>query len=171
MSANIYEDTCTQKIAVSDQNQSNLETSNVSDSFIVDIENLSPRTIKDNNSANSRISVKLQRNLSRKPSQRERNKIGLPSNGDTSDISTATKIAGTCDTDKLISSPVASSGTKDSITITTERCNSRKYSKQRTSFLDPKRVLLFFATLSSMGTMVLIYMTLSLAKFSGDTAD
>ncbi|KAL5730929.1 hypothetical protein ACHQM5_003708 [Ranunculus cassubicifolius] len=160
----------TQKIAISDQSQSLGETSKATDSFIVDIENLSPQTNKNNNPANSRISVKLQRNLSRKASQRERNKTSLPSNnGDTNEFSRATPKGGYCETGKLITTPMASLGTKDSITITTERINSRKYSKLRTSFIDPKRVLLFFATLSSMGTMVLIYLTLSIAKFSGET--
>ncbi|MED6192925.1 hypothetical protein PIB30_118084 [Stylosanthes scabra] len=34
--------------------------------------------------------------------------------------------------------------------------------------LDPKRVLLFFATLSSMGTMLLIYLTLTISKQNSD---
>ncbi|KAL5730928.1 hypothetical protein ACHQM5_003707 [Ranunculus cassubicifolius] len=164
MNENKYNDTSNQKIIISNQSQSSLETSKVSDSFIVDIENLSPRTIKEENSANSKISVKLQRNLSRKASQRERNRM---SSGDTDEFSTATTITGNCETDKSIASPMASSGTKDSTRITTMRCNSMKYSKERTSFIDPKRVVLFSATLSSMGTMVLIYLTLSISKISG----
>ncbi|KAF6153205.1 hypothetical protein GIB67_016684 [Kingdonia uniflora] len=54
------------------------------------------------------------------------------------------------------------------ITITTEnRC--RRHSKLRPSAwnIDPRRVVLFFATLSSMGTILLIYFTLSISKLSG----
>nr|DAD20580.1 TPA_asm: hypothetical protein HUJ06_022043 [Nelumbo nucifera] len=45
------------------------------------------------------------------------------------------------------------------------RCNSRRYSGRRSSwFLDPRRVVVFFATLSSMGTILLIYFTLSISN-------
>ncbi|KAJ0018002.1 hypothetical protein Pint_10880 [Pistacia integerrima] len=49
------------------------------------------------------------------------------------------------------------------------RCTVRRNSFKRSSslwVLDPKRVLLFFATLSSMGTMLLIYFTLSMSKYN-----
>ncbi|XP_057796916.1 uncharacterized protein LOC131012951 [Salvia miltiorrhiza] len=35
-------------------------------------------------------------------------------------------------------------------------------------FLDPRRVVVFFATLSSMGTVLLIYFTLSMGKLNGN---
>ncbi|KAL3519530.1 hypothetical protein ACH5RR_017679 [Cinchona calisaya] len=49
---------------------------------------------------------------------------------------------------------------------------SRRFSFRRSSYpnwiIDPRRILLFFATLSSMGTILLIFFTLSMNKFSGD---
>ncbi|CAI9087748.1 OLC1v1021904C1 [Oldenlandia corymbosa var. corymbosa] len=46
---------------------------------------------------------------------------------------------------------------------------SRKFSFRRSSsaFFDPRKILLFFATLSSMGTILLIYFTLSMNKLNG----
>ncbi|PIA31909.1 hypothetical protein AQUCO_04700047v1 [Aquilegia coerulea] len=166
-----------QKIAISDQDDNSLGTTEMSDSFIVDIENLSIGSVKDI-SANSRIS--LQRNLSRKGSQRgERNKTTLASSGVTDGTSNACLTAGGCDSDTSILSPKVSLEPKEqinkqpqqTITITAEnRCSSgRRYFKQRTSScIDPRRVLFFFATLSSMGTIILLYFTLSIGKFSGD---
>ncbi|KAF9588078.1 hypothetical protein IFM89_007319 [Coptis chinensis] len=171
-------------IAVCDQEESSLDTTEMSDSFIVDIENLSQDTVQEI-SSNSRISVKLQRNLSRKGSQRaERNKTTLASSGVTDGSSDGSKTAGTlstggCNPDKSTPAPVMSSGSKElskqpqqAITITAEnRFNCRRSFKQRTSasIIDPRRVLFYFATLSSVGTLLLIYFTLSITKFSGDS--
>ncbi|OVA10919.1 hypothetical protein BVC80_8751g13 [Macleaya cordata] len=50
-----------------------------------------------------------------------------------------------------------------------DQSKCRRYNKQRSPFwMDPRRVFLFFATLSSMGTIILIYFTLSVGKLSGD---
>lgn len=163
---------------VSDQIQSSLGAAEMSDSFVVNIENLAPSTVEDNSSANSRITVKLQRNFSSKGSQRG-DGINTPLSAFsavTDRSSTGTSMFGGCSPKRYV--PVASFGTKESfnrqpqktITITEgNRSSSRKYFKHRTSFIDPRRVLLFFATLSSMGTMLLIYLTLSISKFSGDS--
>ncbi|KAK8946478.1 hypothetical protein KSP39_PZI006975 [Platanthera zijinensis] len=44
----------------------------------------------------------------------------------------------------------------------------RRLSFRRSSpWLDPRRVLVFFASLSSLGTMILLYFTLSMRKYSG----
>ncbi|XP_057961968.1 uncharacterized protein LOC131153577 isoform X2 [Malania oleifera] len=48
-----------------------------------------------------------------------------------------------------------------------KRCPSRR-SPSSSCFLDPRRVLFFFATLSSMGTILLIYLTLSVGKMGAD---
>ncbi|TKY71213.1 hypothetical protein E2542_SST07508 [Spatholobus suberectus] len=55
-------------------------------------------------------------------------------------------------------------------TPTESKCITRRNSFRRpfSWALDPKRVLLFFATLSSMGTMLLIYFTLTISKQNGD---
>ncbi|KAF5182319.1 hypothetical protein FRX31_028099 [Thalictrum thalictroides] len=168
-----------QKIAISDQDDNSLGTTDMSDSFIVDIENLSIGSVNKDISANSRIS--LQRNLSRKGSQRvERNKTTLASSGVTDGSSNACLTSGECDSDASILSPKVSLESKEkinkqpqqTITITAEnRCNSgRRYFKQRTSScIDPRRVLIFFATLSSMGTIILLYFTLSLSHGDNST--
>ncbi|KAI3829365.1 hypothetical protein L1987_03487 [Smallanthus sonchifolius] len=44
----------------------------------------------------------------------------------------------------------------------------RSTSFKQTSIINPTRIVFFFATLSSMGTILLIYFTLSMAKYSGD---
>ncbi|XP_076893734.1 uncharacterized protein LOC143545804 [Bidens hawaiensis] len=44
----------------------------------------------------------------------------------------------------------------------------RSSSFKQTSIINPRRILFFFATLSSMGTILLIYFTLSLAKRNND---
>ncbi|MBA0723486.1 hypothetical protein Golax_004063 [Gossypium laxum] len=62
--------------------------------------------------------------------------------------------------------------TTGNITAATES----RFSLRRNSFrrypppwlLDPRRILMLFATLSSMGTILLIYFTLSIRKMNGD---
>ncbi|RVX08019.1 hypothetical protein CK203_014894 [Vitis vinifera] len=59
-------------------------------------------------------------------------------------------------------------------TITESRCISRRYSFRRASpswLIDPRRILFFFATLSSMGTILLIYFTLSIKRLGGDDTE
>ncbi|KAF0905267.1 hypothetical protein E2562_003868 [Oryza meyeriana var. granulata] len=40
--------------------------------------------------------------------------------------------------------------------------------RQPAPWLDPRRVVFFFATLSSVGTLILLYFTLSMSKMGGD---
>ncbi|KAB1201316.1 hypothetical protein CJ030_MR0G004291 [Morella rubra] len=52
-------------------------------------------------------------------------------------------------------------------TPTESRSISRRNSFRRSPWaLDPKKILFFFATLSSMGTIFLIYLTLSIRKLN-----
>ncbi|XP_019423206.1 PREDICTED: uncharacterized protein LOC109332647 isoform X2 [Lupinus angustifolius] len=65
------------------------------------------------------------------------------------------------------------SGTTTTNTTTNgaeNKCIIRRNSFRRVSSwgMDPKRVLLFFATLSSMGTMLLIYFTLTISNQNAD---
>ncbi|KAJ0983328.1 hypothetical protein J5N97_011583 [Dioscorea zingiberensis] len=54
-------------------------------------------------------------------------------------------------------------------TSQTGKC--RKVAGRRASLgVDPRRVLLFFATLSSMGTLILLYFTISMGKMAGHAA-
>lgn len=168
------------KFAVSDQHEGSLGATEKSHSFIVDIENMSSPSIKET-SANSRISVKLQGNLSRKGSRREdKNKSILSASSGVTDRSYSRGITvrvDDCNPSKSPLVPVESLTMKDLFdkqpqTITTmaeNRCQSKIYTKQRSFGIGPKQVLLFFATLSSMGTLILIYFTLSINKFNGDS--
>ncbi|XP_071721311.1 uncharacterized protein [Rutidosis leptorrhynchoides] len=44
----------------------------------------------------------------------------------------------------------------------------RSSSFKQSSIINPRRIMCFFATLSSMGTILLIYFTLTMAKHNGD---
>ncbi|KAK4258939.1 hypothetical protein QN277_005332 [Acacia crassicarpa] len=183
-----------QKISVSDHIDAFQYTPEKSDSFVIDMDAFSS-TINKDNSPNSRIT--LQRNLSRKGSQRGGDKKingssvlhdrdCVPTTG-----SPKATMVGSCTPEKPGAVAVGSTDhSTDSqvhhhITITTSNISStttaatattaieskgvsRRNSFKRSSFrvLDPKRILLFFATLSSMGTLLLIYFTLTISKQS-----
>ncbi|KAG0501488.1 hypothetical protein HPP92_001560 [Vanilla planifolia] len=55
-------------------------------------------------------------------------------------------------------------------TIGGNRCRRAPH-RRSSRWLNPRRVLIFFATLSSMGTLVLLYFTLSMAKVTGGDAN
>ncbi|EYU27833.1 hypothetical protein ABFS82_13G120700 [Erythranthe guttata] len=164
-------------------------SSTKSDSFVVDMERFSHILEKDIN-AHSRIT--LQRNLSRKGTARTgENKVDR----DTALLAISPKAAalhgGGGSTPEKAEGVVAVGPTDQSITpqvhhqitITNGSLNGvpaavesklggRRFSFRRSSpptwTLNPKRIFLFFATLSCMGTMVLIYFTLSMGNFKGD---
>nr|ACU16257.1 unknown [Glycine max] len=178
----------TQRILVSDHINAYQYSAEEADSFVIDMDSFSSGINKDSNNANSRIT--LQRSLSRKGSQRggDRKVNGNVTlhDRDTAPTTCSPKaaLAGSCTAEK--SAVVAVGSTHHStntqvrhqITITASsmcttttpttesKCITRRNSFKRSSswLLDPKRVLLFFATLSSMGTMLLIYFTLTLSK-------
>ncbi|KAG4196045.1 hypothetical protein ERO13_A06G145600v2 [Gossypium hirsutum] len=133
---------------------------------------------------NSRIT----RSLSRKGSQRGDKKTIIPNHTNSNDmdslVSTSstrgssmpekprTVVAGSTD-------PATNQQVHHQITITTGNiaaATESRFSLRRNSFrrypppwlLDPKRILMLFATLSSMGTILLIYFTLSISKMNGD---
>ncbi|RDX66958.1 hypothetical protein CR513_54220, partial [Mucuna pruriens] len=147
-----------------------------------------------NANANSRITPqkKLQRSLSRKGSQRLGDRK-VNSNATLYDKDTVPAIcspkatvAGPCTLEKpagMVVGPtdhsinphihhqITMTANNMSGTPTESKCMTRRNSFRRPSSswaLDPKRVLLFFATLSSMGTMLLIYFTLAINKQSAD---
>ncbi|CAL2251383.1 unnamed protein product [Prunus armeniaca] len=170
----------TQKISVSDHINGFHYTADKSDSFVIDMESFSHATDKDI-TPNSRVS----RNLSRKWSQRDvEKKINYNAISTDRDV-----LAGGA------SSPLGSSTPKSPLamgtidhssnpqvhhqitvtaanigTTTDGRCVVRRNSFRRSSSwaIDPKRVLFFFATMSSIGTILLIYFTLSIAKYNAD---
>ncbi|XP_054779074.1 uncharacterized protein LOC129286982 isoform X2 [Prosopis cineraria] len=182
----------TQKISVSDHTDAFQYAPEKSDSFVIDMDAF-PSTINKDNSSNSRIT--LQRNLSRKGSQRGGDKKingsatlhdrdSFPTTG-----SPKATLVGSCTPEKpgaVALGPTdhfTNSQVHHQITITASNIStaaaaaaieskgiSRRNSFKRPSLrvLDPRRVLLFFATLSSMGTMLLIYFTLTISKQSDE---
>ncbi|XP_074334952.1 uncharacterized protein LOC141672283 isoform X2 [Apium graveolens] len=155
-------------------------TSKKSESFVVAMERFSHLSSK-NVSPNSRIT--LQCKLSRKGSGCEKE---IYSNGSgcekkmnsNADIEKAAKIVDSSTPEKPILVTVGATNypfdqqMHQHITITTptttNTTESKLYSK-RNSFkrssswtIAPRRILFFFATLSSMGTILLIYLTLSM---------
>ncbi|KAK9265415.1 hypothetical protein L1049_001664 [Liquidambar formosana] len=159
-----------------------------SDSFVVDIESFSHGTDKDRN-ANSRIT--LQRSLSRKGCQRggeKRTSSSATANERDTVVATSSPRAALVGAGTPEMPMVVALGSTDhpsnpqvhhQITITASnistntesRWGSRKNSFRRSPpswAIDPRKILIFFATLSSMGTILLIYFTLSMSKINTD---
>ncbi|KAF7150806.1 hypothetical protein RHSIM_Rhsim02G0112300 [Rhododendron simsii] len=182
----------TQKISVSDQTNRLQCTNFESDSFIVDVERLSLLADKDATTASSRST----KSLSRKASQHKSAEKMINTNtGNEKDTGVVASISpprvGDSTPEKPMVVTVAttkdqpmSPGVHHQITIVTGNvgtCNAagerrswsdgKRFNFSRRSSpswaVDPKRILLFFATLSSMGTILLIYFTLSMGRQSG----
>ncbi|XP_055806266.1 uncharacterized protein LOC129874908 isoform X2 [Solanum dulcamara] len=178
------------EICVSDHINGLQYTSTTSDSFVVNMERFSHIIDKDKN-VNSRIT----RNLSRKGSFRSgerKTKSNAVNEKDTNFTASSPRdsslLGGGSTPEKHMSSTTSSDQHtpqthNHQITIltghggatTTEsKIGGRRFSFRRSTnwTIDPRRILLFFATLSSIGTMLLIYFTLSIAKHNGeDIAD
>ncbi|KAF3619176.1 hypothetical protein BC332_04920, partial [Capsicum chinense] len=178
------------EICVSDHINGLQYTSTKSESFVVDMERFSHIIERDIN-ANSRIT--LQRNLSRKGSFRSGEKktnSNAVNEKDTNFTASSPRGNSLLGGGSTPEKPMTLTGTSSDhsapqthnhqITIVTghggatateSKVGGRRFSFRRSSSswtIDPRRILLFFATLSSMGTMLLIYFTLSIAKLNGE---
>ncbi|KAL3522053.1 hypothetical protein ACH5RR_014887 [Cinchona calisaya] len=170
-------------------------TEKAPDSFIVDIErfasHLNTTTTTDKDvKANSRIT--LLRSLSRKGSQQrgaEKKSNGIINNerdngslaisprvsfgGSTSEKPMVVTVgAAEHSHNPQVHNPITimtgSLGPAESTCSTVStRFGFRRSSSPSRTIIDPRRILFFFATLSSMGTILLIYFTLSMNKFNG----
>ncbi|XP_058072678.1 uncharacterized protein LOC131221440 isoform X2 [Magnolia sinica] len=138
------------------------------DGYVVDMESLVHVADKDSNESN------LQRTLSRKGSQRVEWKAAVER--DTSD---AGAFGGVCMAEKSVVVPLLVTPTAEPVTTTPtttaeNRCRrfigSSSGIGMRSSWLDPRKVLFLFATLSSMGTIILIYFTLSISNIDARDA-
>lgn len=183
-----------EKISVSDHINGLKCTSSKSESFVVNMETIS-HLVEKEISGNSRIT--LQRNLSRKGSLRggeKRTNFNAMNEKDTNLMATsprATLLAantpekttavtvGTADhrTPDIRNQITAGAATSsvaaaNGVTTTESKVGGRRFSFRRSSSpswtVDPRRILIFFATLSSIGTILLIYFTLSMAKVNGE---
>ncbi|KAI3698100.1 hypothetical protein L6452_31212 [Arctium lappa] len=153
----------TQKIEVCDQTL-NMKSDNVH--VDMDMEPFSHLTTKDLN-FNSRFN--LQRSLSRKG---EDKKMSNPSVDNERDAISSPKGITEPQVHHQISI-ITSGTTTTTATVIGTPTKSRLVTKRSTSFkqtsvINPRRILFFFATLSSMGTILLIYFTLSMARHNGD---
>jgi len=188
----------TQKTSVPDQ-ANRLQCLNFdSDSYVVDVERLSLITEKDI-TPNSRLPRNSSRKVSSQKKNMET--TINPSTSNEKDIgivaSTSSPRAPSAGDGRPEKPMVVTVGTtKDQpttphvhhqITIMTGNGNvgvrnagerrwsdGKRFSFRRSSpswAVDPRRILLFFATLSSMGTILLICFTLSISKQSGDASD
>ncbi|KAK4360980.1 hypothetical protein RND71_019932 [Anisodus tanguticus] len=181
-----------QEICVSDHINGLKYTSTKSESFVVDMERFSHIIEKDIN-ANSRTT--LQRNLSRKGSFRSgarKTHANADNEKDTNFTASsprASLLGGGSTPEKPTALTITNVGTSsdqhtpqshNQITIvaghggaTESKVGGRRFSFRRSSSssnwtIDPRRIVLFFATLSSIGTMLLIYFTLCIDKLNGD---
>ncbi|XP_004248392.3 uncharacterized protein [Solanum lycopersicum] len=160
----------------------------VSESFVVDMEHISHHLVEKEINANSRIT--LQRNHSRKGSLKKQNFNDI-NEKDTNLMAISPKGASMPEKSIVVTSDhsiphvhnqntsvvAASSGAAATTTTTTaidgKVAVSKRFSFRRSSSsspwtIDPRRILIFFATLSSMGTILLIYFTLSMTKLNGE---
>ncbi|KAE9596464.1 hypothetical protein Lalb_Chr16g0376351 [Lupinus albus] len=146
------------------------------DSYVIDMDVFSsPTTIAQ--SPNSRTI--LQRSLSRKvngngTTLHDKDNVPTTFSPRGGSCSTAEK-GGVVSTDHSMNPHIhhqitIMSGTTTTTTASENKCIIRRNSFRRVSSwgMDPKRVLLFFATLSSMGTMLLIYFTLTISNQNAD---
>lgn len=176
-----------EKISVADHINDFHYTADSSDNFVIDMESFSHGSSDKDITTNSRI--KLQRSLSRKGSQRvPEKKINSYTNANDRDSPVVgPSPRGSCTLEKPLMVAVGTIDNSSSpqvhhqITITAGnitpatdgrsiRSVLRRNSFKHSSFwvLDPKKILFLFATLSSMGTILLIYLTLSISKYSTD---
>ncbi|KAI3742960.1 hypothetical protein L1987_60659 [Smallanthus sonchifolius] len=151
-----FEKKGTQEICVCDEN-----LKMKSDSFQVDMESFSHLTNKDD-AHNSRFN--LPRSLSRKGEEKKMSNPRVDNEKDAIFSPKGTNEPQHHHQITIITTAVAATGTPTKSLLGGKRSSSFK----QTSIINPTRILFFFATLSSMGTILLIYFTLSMAKHNKD---
>lgn len=178
-------DLVAQKISSSDHIYELQHSTAKSDSFVVNMERFSHPLERDKN-ANSRIAIQMQRSLSRKGSNRAMEKKVVVDDRGANTITSSPR-ANSHEVSMSEKPAVVSMGTTDhplapqvhhhiAITNGSSATAESKISSKRFMFrrsphmwiIDPRRILFFFATLSCMGTVLLIYFTLSIAKPNAD---
>ncbi|XP_031397290.1 uncharacterized protein LOC116208162 isoform X2 [Punica granatum] len=169
----------TQKISVSDHvNGLQYAGGNKSDKFVIDMDSFTGRDVPSN--------PRISRNLSRKWSHRGSEEKTIP-NSHANNIERNEKDSAlpspspraASGPERLAAGPIDHSSSPQihhQITITAANIGTpgesrcvRRNSFRRASMspwwiLDPKKILFIFATLSSIGTIMLIYFTLSIGK-------
>lgn len=194
----LYDQKGAEKVSVSDQINSLQYTNMKSDSFTVDMErfaHLTPKDVTLNSRINLQRS--LSRKGSQRWGEKKMNIPNADNDRDSGLVATSSPRAALVGGTTPEKAMVVTVGTADqamnpqvhhqitivtgnvaapttTTTTTTERrLGGKRFSFRRNSSSsswtnDPRRILFFFATLSSMGTMLLIYFTLSMSKLSAD---
>ncbi|XP_008801173.1 uncharacterized protein LOC103715352 [Phoenix dactylifera] len=145
-----------------------------SDGFVaIDIGALSILSVNNDKDSTCSPRVSRVKNLSRKGSQRSGGgEERTAAEGETADSSTGGPDS---DVKSALLVHVAGegepSGLSHATTPTAAGGRCRRLGRRQTPWLDPRRVLFFFATLSSMGTMILLYFTLSMGKMAGNDSN
>ncbi|XP_045816329.1 uncharacterized protein LOC123909533 isoform X1 [Trifolium pratense] len=161
------------------------------ESYVIDMDAFSSGINKDSTNSNSRISRSLSRKGSQRVGDRKINGLTTLQIHDNKDcLSAMCSPIATHSGTPILPAAMAVVSADHSInphahqqsniggtttTTTTTTTEGRSSLTRRNSFIrssswtvDPKRVLIFFATLSSMGTMLLIYFTLVSNKQNAD---
>ncbi|RZC46272.1 hypothetical protein C5167_039228 [Papaver somniferum] len=192
------------------------QENSTTDSFVVDIDNLSQVTLHDHHHQHHRdintppnSNTNFQRSLSRKVSSQRgvgnggaENESSNKENGfvngeqcvsanklmstfvDLPQVVTASNVSGSVETtqnmininvnQKMVTVAAAESNNNNKLmkkrSHSKHRNQMKSSSQPRNWMMDPRRILFFFASLSSMGTIILIYFTLSIGKFSSDVS-
>ncbi|KAI3890292.1 hypothetical protein MKW92_034848 [Papaver armeniacum] len=198
------------------------QENSTTDSFVVDIDNLSQVTLHDHHHQHHRdinttpnSNTNFQRSLSRKVSSQRgvgngggavnessnkevgfvngdqfvsANKLMSTFDGLLPQVVTASNVSSSVETTQNMINinanqkgqqmvTVAAAESNNNSKLMKKRSHSKHHNQMKSSsqprnwMMDPRRILLFFASLSSMGTIILIYFTLSIGKFSGDVSD
>nr|GMC78705.1 uncharacterized protein LOC109167093 isoform X2 [Ipomoea batatas] len=170
-----FEGKTAHKIRVSDH-ITGLQYTNRSDSFVVEMDRFSHLTQKPNSG--------ISRSLARKGSVKKTNHQNATNENSIIASSSSPRAASHVTAGAAADSPAAALQPLNQITVVTggdiigsspteRRIGDKKFGFRRLPSsswtLHPRRILLFFATLSSMGTILLIYFTLSIGtKLGGD---
>ncbi|CAK8539120.1 unnamed protein product [Lathyrus sativus] len=149
------------------------------ESYVIDMDPFSPGINKDSVNTNSRFTRSLSRKGSQRVGDRKMNSLTALQIHENKDLISAMCSPLACGTPEKLGAMVVSltdhsinshihqqSGATTGETKSLTRRNS--FVRSTSWSLDPKRVLIFFATLSSMGTMLLIYFTLISNKQNSD---
>ncbi|KAM7255016.1 hypothetical protein ACFE04_020257 [Oxalis oulophora] len=162
-----------------------IDMTNFTSSYNNNNNNNNTNNNNNNNTKDATANSRIKKSLSRKGSLRlggEKKSNGVTnanesfSKGSSTPEKAATLAGvGPADQQTQVHHQITVTTTNSNITASSTAAENR-FGLRRNSFkrssstwaVDPKRVLLFFATVSSMGTILLIYFTLSVGKFNVD---
>lgn len=171
-----------EKIQISDQSDG-LDFPNLRrDNFVVDVARLSHIMTTNELTANSNFSRSLSRKGIQQKSSERKTKSIIDYEKESKIVASASPkatLGGASMLEKPLAGPLDRAQAHHQITITTtgggggaeSRSPAKRHSFRRSQnswAFNPRKIFLVLATLSSMGTILLIYFTLSLNKSSGD---